>query len=109
MQIQFDICQKYGTAHIPSYLNSKLGIAIQSLGFSGPIHGLRHVVRDETCGWYIWRGEYSEDPNFFSPIHVKQSDYCEEAIKFLGLPPGWRFLTESDHEDVWFDNNLLEN
>jgi hypothetical protein len=34
-------------------------------------------------------------------------DWCPTAIPYLGLPPGWRFLIASDHEEVWFDESLL--
>jgi hypothetical protein len=27
---------------------------------------------------------------------------------YLALPAGWRFLLAPDHEDVWFDVNLLD-
>ncbi|WP_434048948.1 MULTISPECIES: immunity protein Imm33 domain-containing protein [Sorangium] len=28
-------------------------------------------------------------------------------MRFLGLPPGWRFLIADEHEDVWKDPSLL--
>ncbi len=30
-----------------------------------PIHGLRHFPTKDTSGWYIWAGDYSDDPDFF--------------------------------------------
>jgi hypothetical protein len=30
-----------------------------------------------------------------------------EILKFLGLPPGWRFLTDGLYVDVWYDAALL--
>jgi hypothetical protein len=29
-------------------------------------------------------------------------------MKYLALPPGWRFLIATNHEDVWFDAALLD-
>jgi len=28
-------------------------------------------------------------------------------IKYLGLSPGWKFLSDGEYEDVWYDENLL--
>jgi hypothetical protein len=37
------------------------------------------------------------------------SSWRPEVLKFLGLPPGWRFLTDvKGYEDVWHDPSLLE-
>ena len=30
-----------------------------------------------------------------------------EATRFLGLAPGFRFLTDGQYVDVWFDEALL--
>jgi hypothetical protein len=35
------------------------------------------------------------------------SKLCPLAAPFLGLPPGWRFLTDGDSMDVWHDANLI--
>jgi hypothetical protein len=34
------------------------------------VHGLRHRPEGDTCGWYIWRGELTDDPEFFNASHV---------------------------------------
>ena len=75
-----------------------------------PINGLRHPPEGDTTGWYIWAGEeLSEDPDFFVPLHFEHlAEWCPGVTKFLALPPGWRFLTAPDHEDVWFDVSLLK-
>jgi hypothetical protein len=53
-------------------------------------------------------GEPSDDPDFFVPLHVEHlAAWCPEAIRFLGLPAGWRFLVAGDYEDVWQDLSLL--
>ncbi len=45
----------------------------------------------------------------FSPLHVTHlPEYCPDAIRFLGLPPGWRFMTDGDYVDVWEDRALLD-
>ncbi|MFN8579373.1 MAG: hypothetical protein U0163_00140 [Gemmatimonadaceae bacterium] len=85
-----------------------LGIALQTLT-SLPLNGLRHPAQGNTCGWYIWGGaSLSAEPDFFQPLHVAHlAQHCPEALRYLGLPAGWRFLTAPGHEDTWFDPTLL--
>jgi hypothetical protein len=43
------------------------------------------------------------------PLHVTHlQEWCPDAVRYLGLPPGWRFLTAKGYEDVWFDPDLLK-
>jgi len=89
--------------------NSKLGIALNTIGQS-PINGLRHPNSEDTNGWYIWCGEeFSTEEDFFSPLHVEHiSKYLPIVQDYLELPPGYRFLIDSnDYEDIWFDKELL--
>lgn len=74
-----------------------------------PINGLRHFPEGNTTGWYIWTGEYSAAPDFFKPMHLFHlQEYYPELLKYLGLPPGNRFLIDDKgYEDVWFDEGLL--
>ncbi|KRF31683.1 hypothetical protein ASG93_04925 [Paenibacillus sp. Soil787] len=104
------ICVKYGAAFLESDLNEKLGIALNMRDNLFPINGLRHKPENGTCGWYIWAGDgFSEDPDYFVPIHVRHIDEWDPKLKkYLGLGPGWRFLIADDYEDVWFDQSLLD-
>ena len=88
---------------------NEVGIARNVLEGVLPINGLRHPPAGDTTGWYIWAGEeLSDDPDFFVPLHVAHLDkWCPVAVRFLGLPPGWRFLVAGDYVDVWEDPTLL--
>ena len=60
-------------------------------------------------GTYGQVRNYQIDSDFFKPLHVEHlADWCPEIRKYLGLPPGWRFLIAGDHEDVWYDESLLD-
>lgn len=89
--------------------DSRVGIALKTIG-AMPVHGLRHPFDGETNGWYLWCGEYSDDSNFFQPLHVEHlSHHLPQVEKFLSLPPGYRFLIDdSGYEDIWFDESLLK-
>jgi hypothetical protein len=104
------ICERFNTSFIeaPSFL--KVGISLNVKDGLQPVNGLRHQPEGDTSGWYIWAGEdFSNEPDFFVPLHIEHlPDWCPDIIKYLGLPPGWRFLTASNYEDVWEDKSLLE-
>jgi hypothetical protein len=75
-----------------------------------PLNGLRHPPQGQSNGWYIWSGgELPADPDFFRPIHVSHLiEIAPEAIRYLALPPGWRFQVAPGHDDVWADDQLLD-
>jgi len=78
-------------------------------GCEWPIHGLRHRPEGRTCGWYIWTGELSEDPDFFVPLHLQHLvDRVPELRALLALAPGSRFLLAPDYKDVWTGKGLLD-
>ncbi|RVH47557.1 hypothetical protein CN212_19115 [Sinorhizobium meliloti] len=106
---QKEICKKYGVPYYPSPSEMKIGIALNVGGNLTPVNGLRHPPQGDTTGWYIWAGEQlSSDADYFKPLHVQHlQSWCPQVQKFLGLPPGWRFLLAGDYEDVWYDESLL--
>jgi hypothetical protein len=101
------LCKKLNVAWIETEPNQVIGLAdnINLL----PVHGLRHPIESNSCGWYIWTHDYSDDPNFFKPIHaVHLIDNKPDLLRYLGLPPGYRFLIDNaGYEDIWYDATLL--
>lgn len=107
---QKDICIKYNAPYMESPAYLKVGISLNVKDNIWPINGLRHPPEGDTTGWYIWAGEeFSEDPDFFVPLHVEHlKEWRPEVLPYLGLAPGWRFLLgENAYEDVWEDKSLL--
>jgi hypothetical protein len=106
---QKELCERYNAPFVetPSFL--KVGISLNVKDGIQPINGLRHALEGDTSGWYIWAGEnLPDDPDFFVPLHIGHLlEWCPDIIKYLGLPPGWRFLNAPDYEDVWEDKTLL--
>jgi hypothetical protein len=105
---QMHTCNKYKCAFVETDQDSKVGIALNTLG-KQPLNGLRHPPTENMSGWFIWGGtELSEDPEFFAPLHTAHlEEKLPEVLEFLGLPAGYRFLLAGDHVDVWFDAKLL--
>ncbi len=107
---QKKICAKYEADFLSSPFDSIIGIALDTFDdLEAPINGLRHSIeREDNCSLYIWAGEYSQNDDFFKPVHVKHVlDIYPKALDYLGLAPGWRFLLKGNYEDVWYDNDLL--
>jgi hypothetical protein len=103
------VCVERAVDYTPSLPESKLGFALSTKGKS-PVNGLRHPMVGETNGWYIWCGEgFSDDTEFFKPLHAAHFyEHYPEIAKFLGLPPGFRFLFTPGAVDIWFDESLLK-
>jgi hypothetical protein len=111
---QAAICARFNVERIPPDPEHNSGASQDIIGgafFTAgtwPLHGLRHLPTPTTTGWYIWAGDYSAASDFFKPVHTLHLEtWCADAIPYLGLPPGWRFLLAPGHEDVWFDDSLL--
>lgn len=106
---QLRLCEKYRARPCNAPLDSKAGVAANLRSELLPVNGLRHMPVGDTSGWYLWAGEEtSSDPGFFQPLHIEHLTQTRpEVLKYLALPPGWRFLIANDYEDVWFDESLL--
>lgn len=75
-----------------------------------PINGLRHRRENGTSGWYLWAGETdcpTADDAFVAMHALHLRERCPEALPYLSLPPGWRFLIAPGYQDVWEDEALL--
>jgi hypothetical protein len=105
------ICIKYNAKYLEANTDSKIGISDNIKDGILPINGLRISPEGDTTGWYIWAGEeLSKADDFFKPLHLSHLKYyLPEVEKYLGLPPGWRFLIAGDYIDVWFDKDLIES
>jgi hypothetical protein len=104
------VCNQHGAEFLPPVPGSRVGIAIETLGLQ-PLNGLRIDPGSGVCGWFLWAGgEPSDAEDFYKRMCIEHvADYCPAAISFLALPPGWRFLTDGNHVDVWFDATLTED
>jgi hypothetical protein len=104
------LCIRLGAKFAPASASSTLGISLNVRTDLLPLNGLRHPPANGSNGWFIWAGDVLEPrEDFFVPLHLQHvGDWRREALKFLALPPGWRFLVADAHEDVWFDATLLE-
>jgi hypothetical protein len=111
MDEQKAICEMYQANFLESRNDLKLGISRNVKEGVLPINGLRLNPEGDTTGWYIWAGEeFSQDPDYFVPLHVEHvEEWIPNIRKYLGLAPGWRFLIAGDYEDVWYDEELLKD
>ncbi|OJW27033.1 MAG: hypothetical protein BGO49_23905 [Planctomycetales bacterium 71-10] len=107
---QAEVCRRFGVRPFPTPADLKIGVAFNVRDGVQPLNGLRLRPEGDTSGWYIWAGEeWSDDPDFFSPLCVHHlASWCPAAIPYVLLPPGWRFLIAPGYEDVWFDEPLVQ-
>jgi hypothetical protein len=104
---QLDACKRFGSVYLPPSADEHLGIALSSLG-KLPLNALRHPPESGTCGWYVWGGEFSDDPEFFQSLHVLHMPaHAAPLVPYLALAPGWRVLLAPGQVDVWYDPALL--
>lgn len=101
------ICRKYNAVYQPCDLSLKVGISESVRQGVRPIHAVRVKEEHGTSGWYIWADEWSNDPDFFLPLHGEHLvNWAKSVMPYLGLPEGWRFLIDDNgYEDVWFDED----
>ena len=107
---QMAICERFRVQPVPPSTDSRVGVALNVRESNAwPLNGLRHPPEGNATGWYIWRGELSQADDFFQPLHTKHLvDWAPDVLRYLALPPGWRFLLAPGHEDVWYDETLLD-
>lgn len=92
---------------VPTNADSKVGVALESLSRS-PLNAMRHPPQRGTSGWYVWGGEFSDDPNFFKLLAAKQMPTLVPAlVPYLALAPGWRVLLGEGHEELLYDPRLV--
>lgn len=102
-------CRANNLEYFAADEEKKMGISSDALVGLLPLHGLRHRPEGDATGWYIWANDYEEGPDFFNAMHVMHAVEANMPfVKYLGLPPGWRFLIgEGGYEDIWYDASLL--
>ena len=106
---QKEVCERFGSPYQSCDLRLKFGISANVKNGEFPIHGLRIAGGNGTNGWFIWAGEWSDDPDFFLPLHGEHlHDWAKIVLPYLGLAKGWRFLISEDYEDVWEDPDMLK-
>ena len=103
------VCERYGASYLECCQGLKVGVARNVRTGDTPLNGLRVHPIGDTTGWYLWAGEVlRKSPDFFEPLHASHlAEWCPQALPFLGLDAGWRFLLSAGHQDVWFDQDLL--
>jgi hypothetical protein len=107
MRLQTEKCAAYGASPLACGSQLKVGISENVKHGILPINALRVTPTGDTCGWYVWAGDWSDAEDFFKPLHVEHlEEWCPSIIPYLQLPPGWRVQLAPNHEDVWFDHEL---
>jgi hypothetical protein len=105
------VCEWVAVEPIPPQADTKVRVAMSTLG-GNPINGMRLPVKEDKNGWHFWcGGKPSQESSFFTLLPVEHLSEClPQVLEYLSLPPGYCFLIdETNYEDVWFDQLLLES
>ena len=104
------ICAKFKADYSPVGLGMKVWVGRTIFEEDlVPINGARQASEGDESGWYVWSGtERFDDPDFFVTMDVADlDDWCSYAMPYLALPAGYRFIIADEHEQVWFDKQML--
>uniref|UniRef100_UPI00406D35E3 immunity protein Imm33 domain-containing protein n=1 Tax=Acinetobacter sp. D009 TaxID=3138069 RepID=UPI00406D35E3 len=102
-------CMKFNSKFVQPSKNEMVAVALDSLG-KIPNTGIRNVLEEgENISWFFYCGEFSEDDDFFKPIHISHlENYLPEVIPYLALEEGFRFVIDKQgYEDVWKEEYRL--
>lgn len=96
------VCEEFDSRYIKVNETDLVAIAKQTLT-KEPIVGLRKKPDAENVSWFIYGGELEEGEDFFDVVSVKElEDIFPDAIPYLALEEGFRFMIDADeYEDVW--------
>lgn len=101
------VCEQYGSSYRVVKEGDLVAIATKSLE-EETIVGIRKLPESDGIAWFIYGGELDDADDFFQTITVKElSEIFPEALPFLALETGYRFLIDHDeYEDVWREGEL---
>jgi hypothetical protein len=106
---QLAVCRRFDVQPWAPDPDQRLAVARNIRSGIRPLNGMRYLPEQDTCGWFLWAGELGEDDDFFEPMHVRHlSEWVPDVVPYLALLPGWQFLIAPGHEEVWFDDRLLD-
>jgi hypothetical protein len=107
-EAQQAICARHKARFTPPAQGESLGAALP-LTLGAPVHGQRHPPEPGTSGWYVWTGAGDLADGEFRDVPVETAGEIDpRLVKYLALPPGWRFTLGADREEAWFDPSLFE-
>jgi|SRR5215217_334740 len=110
-ETQQHICHRAGAEFSPIPAGTRVAVARDLRSGAMPIHGIRFRTKPGGVGWFFWagQGELNTDADYFLALHVEHlEEWCPLVLPYLALPPGWRFLTDGEVDDVWFDQSVLD-
>ncbi|KVM51457.1 hypothetical protein WJ58_21665 [Burkholderia ubonensis] len=105
LRLQKETCLKYGISEFEP--ESMVAVALETLGQS-PVYGERVVLEEgEKISWFFYCGKFSEDKDFFKPVHTEHlSEILPNVLKFLRMPPGSGFVVDLyGGEEIWINEN----
>lgn len=104
---QAAICEAAGAQFLPPRSKSLAAVSSGFMRRENPVQGLRYRTREDRSGWFFSTPSYEASPADVSAVHIFHVvNERPEISKFLALPPGYWFSTESGKAS--FDREAAE-
>lgn len=108
MNNQIVVCDNHSSKYLFTKVNQNIVISDGVLE-GEPVEGVRYEAPDHMSGWYLTTDLYNDDINTLKQIGLPDLALKRpELVKFLALDYGFRFVTDTKNEEVWFDEETLK-
>lgn len=103
-ELQKEVCRKFNSKFSPLDPDTMIALAVDTIG-EQPIYASRIKPAESAnpIAWFIYCGEYSDDPDFYQAVHIKHlKELLPVVEKYLALETGFNFIIDDrGYEDVW--------
>lgn len=104
---QLRLCKEYDV--LPLLLDYNQLVVVSDGVLEGdPVEGVRYPSPEHMSGWWITTDRYNGDIGTLKTEHAYHIlEKRPDLAKYMLLPYGFRFRVGTTEEDVWFDENVL--
>lgn len=72
-----------------------------------PVNGVRYMSPSHMTGWWLTTDEYNDDVKSLKNVHFFHVAFTRpDILKYLALPPGFRFYISQGESGAWFDEQV---
>lgn len=108
-QEQINKCNEYDV--LPTFPNFNQKIVISKGVYEGyNVDAVRYPSPEHMSGWWLITDLYDGNTDSLMVVHFYHVAFERpELLEFLALPFGFRFYKDDAIEDIWFDEEALDN
>lgn len=100
---QVTLCKEHNVIPVFPLIGQKVPMS-KDIYVGSEVNGVRYNDEGHMTGWYLTSNSYNGDISTLSVDHLYHLIKTRpEIVKFLALPPGYRFFHDSLGAEVWKD------